>query len=267
MDAGRNGKSSKCRSTSIHLNSAKMGPSLGNLNRGNRTMSIRKQLFIIVPVAALALGACATSGFNSEVTRFAQLPAARGQSFAIMPLDPAMSGGIEFGQYADVVSHEMVEQGYVPAANVELADLVVQFDYDVDAGKERRRPSMGFGPDPFGPWGYPGYYGRYGGYGWGYPGYYGRRSYGGYRMGWYDPWMWGPSGYDGAESYTVYTSSLDMKIKDRGGQNIFEGRAEALSRTNKLPYLVPNLVEAMFTDFPGKSGETVRITVAPPGKS
>jgi len=26
---------------------------------------------------------------------------------------------------------------------------------------------------------------------------------------------------------------------------------------------VPNLVEAMFTGFPGHSGETVRITVAP----
>jgi hypothetical protein len=27
---------------------------------------------------------------------------------------------------------------------------------------------------------------------------------------------------------------------------------------------VPNLIEAMFTGFPGNSGETVRITVMPP---
>jgi len=27
---------------------------------------------------------------------------------------------------------------------------------------------------------------------------------------------------------------------------------------------VPNLVQAMFTGFPGNSGETVRITVPPP---
>jgi hypothetical protein len=27
--------------------------------------------------------------------------------------------------------------------------------------------------------------------------------------------------------------------------------------------LVPNLIEAMFTGFPGNSGETVKITVAP----
>jgi hypothetical protein len=29
---------------------------------------------------------------------------------------------------------------------------------------------------------------------------------------------------------------------------------------------VPNLIEAMFTGFPGNSGETVKITVAPPPK-
>jgi hypothetical protein len=30
---------------------------------------------------------------------------------------------------------------------------------------------------------------------------------------------------------------------------------------------VPNLVEAMFTNFPGRSGETVRITVPPPARN
>ena len=36
-----------------------------------------------------------------------------------------------------------------------------------------------------------------------------------------------------------------------------------MSTSNRLQYLVPNLVEAMFTDFPGRTGETVRISVAP----
>jgi len=44
---------------------------------------------------------------------------------------------------------------------------------------------------------------------------------------------------------------------------VFEGHAEARSRTDELPVLVPNLIEAMFTGFPGNSGERVRITVAP----
>ena len=65
-------------------------------------------------------------------------------------------------------------------------------------------------------------------------------------------------------SYTVYTSFLDMDIRRTAdGQSLFEGLAQARSRTDDLPVLVPNLVEAMFTGFPGNSGETVRITVAP----
>ena len=51
------------------------------------------------------------------------------------------------------------------------------------------------------------------------------------------------------------------------GERLFEGKAEALSTSNRLQYLVPNLVEAMFTDFPGNSGETVRISIAPEKKT
>ena len=66
------------------------------------------------------------------------------------------------------------------------------------------------------------------------------------------------------DSYTVYTSGIEMKIDDaRSGQRLFEGKAQAASTSNRLQYLVPNLVEAMFTDFPGNSGETVRISIAP----
>jgi len=31
--------------------------------------------------------------------------------------------------------------------------------------------------------------------------------------------------------------------------------------------VVPNLIEAMFTGFPGRSGEEIRITVPPPPKT
>ena len=45
------------------------------------------------------------------------------------------------------------------------------------------------------------------------------------------------------------------------GERVFEGRAESVSRSNRLQTIVPNLVEALFTDFPGNSGETLRITI------
>jgi hypothetical protein len=208
----------------------------------------------VVPLLMLALSACA-SNFNSQVTRFAsQLPAPQGQSFAVVADDPALAGGLEFSQYARLVEEWMARLGYQPAPP-EAATLLVRFDYGVDKGRERVRRS-GFG-DPF----WSGWYGPRMGY-WGY----GRRGWyppmGAWGYGWYDPWFDG-----GLESYTVYTSGISLKIDRKvDGQRLFEGKAEAASLSNRLQYLVPNLVEAMFTDFPGNSGETVRITVAPEKK-
>ncbi len=56
-----------------------------------------------------------------------------------------------------------------------------------------------------------------------------------------------------------------MNIKRTAdGQSLFEGEAKARSTSDELTTLVPNLVEAMFTGFPGNSCETVKITVPPP---
>ena len=87
-----------------------------------------------------------------------------------------------------------------------------------------------------------------------------------YVYGWNDPFLYGSGfgrGYD-VRSYTVYSSGIDLKIeKSESGERLFEGKAEAMSTSNRLQYLVPNLVEAMFTDFPGNSGETLRISIKP----
>jgi hypothetical protein len=197
-----------------------------------------------------AVAACAAP-FNANVSRFqSQLPAPQGQTFAVVANDPAMAGGIEFSQYAHLVEAKLAQQGYTPVPDPAKATLLVRFDYGVDKGRERVR-STGFS-DPFwGPW--------YGPHRFGYWGPWHRGPWG---YGWYDPWF-----DDGIESYTVYTSGIDMKIDRRAdGQRLFEGKAEAVSTSNRLQYLVPNLVEAMFTGFPGNSGETVRISVAPEKK-
>ena len=212
--------------------------------------------------ATLALSACATP-FKADVSRFqTHLPAPQGQSFAIAATDPTLDGGIEFGHYANLVAGELTKYGYRPAAAGEKGELLVRLDYGIDNGRERVRSS----PAMMDPW-YGGFYG---------PRYYrpmvvrgpnGRRYVYGYR----DPFMWGgfgPSwGGRDIESYTVYTSDLSLQISRAvDGYRLFEGRAEAQSADNNLTQIVPNLVEAMFTNFPGNPAEKVRITVAPPEK-
>ena len=54
-------------------------------------------------------------------------------------------------------------------------------------------------------------------------------------------------------AYTVYKSDLDLNIVRRvDNAPLFEGRAQARSQTDELGVLVPNLIEAMFTGFPGR---------------
>ena len=217
-------------------------------------MSFRKLIIsIAAPAALLGLSACVT-GLPTQVSRFQAMPAPAGQSFVIRAEDGDKTGGLEFSQYATLVRQNLTTIGYREASSDRDATFVVTLDYGVDQGRERVVAS----PDPFGdPWGYRGFgyrpfYGRYyGGFG---------RFRSPFFWGWHDP-FWG--GYD-VESYTLYTSFLDMDIRRTSdGQSLFEGHAQARSRSNELPRLVPNLVEAMFTGFPGNNGETLHITVMP----
>ncbi len=215
-------------------------------------------LKFVAPFAVLALSACATP-FQANVSRFQAMPAAQGQTYVIRSDNPRLDGGLEFQNYAGLIAQRLNGYGYTRAVNSSSADLVVTVDYGVDRGREKVRsvPGSGFG---YGGWGrYNGF--GYGGFGRPYYGF-GRRAY---MYGFYDPFLF--DDYNQVESYTVFASQLDMKIAKRGSnERVFEGSARAMSVDDDLTTLVPNLIEAMFTGFPGNSGETVKITVAPPGK-
>lgn len=218
-------------------------------------------------ISTAALSGCAT-GFPAQVSRYQAMPAPQGQSFIVVPMDARDIGGLEFSRYASMVNQAMAAQGYNPAASIAQATMVVRVGYGVDQG------TVHHDRDPFG-------YGGYGGYGaFGDPFYRGYRP-GLYRRPYYSRWGYGarspfyygwdspfgaPFGYaGGVSSYTVYRSHLDMDIRRKSDNaSLFEGHAKARSHNDNLATLVPNLVEAMFVGFPGRSGETVRITVAPP---
>ena len=220
----------------------------------------------LLSVAAFGLNACAT-GFPTQVSRFQAMPAPQGQSFFVVAANPSNNGGLEFSRYATQVAQAMQAQGYVPAASPQTATMLVEVDYGVDQGQREVDVDPfangyyggGFGGfhDPFFRRGYYGrpYYSRFGGYRGRLPFYY----------GWDDP-FWGSS-FDNSRVYTVYKSFLEVDIRRRADNAaLFEGQAKARSQTDNLGVLVPNLIEAMFTGFPGRSGEQVRITVPPPAK-
>ena len=219
----------------------------------------------LLGVAALGLSGCAT-GLPTKVTRYsAAIP--QGQTFYVVP-GPGVQQGLQFNGFAAQVAQQMEAKGYRPAGAPGVADILVKVSYNVDQGTKEYSVdpfarSRYYSPfyrgyyDPF----YGGFYGRpY----WSRFGYYGRRSP--FYWGWDDP-FWYNSPYSGfgpdpIRSYTVYKSELDLDIVRRvDNYELFDGRAAARSQTDELGILVPNLIEAMFTNFPGTNGETVKITV------
>jgi len=217
---------------------------------------------VLLGVSALGLSGCAT-GLPAQVSRYQAMPAPQGQSFFIVASHPGETGGLEFSRFAGQVAQNLQAKGYAQAPNLQAATMVVSLDYGVDEGRQRveRDPfSRGYGYGPFyggyNPWGYYGrpYYSRYG--------YWGPRSP--YYYGWNDPYSYGGFGspYDDVRVYTEFQSFVDMNIRRKADNAaLFEGHAQARSASDNMGVLVPNLIEAMFTGFPGRSGETVRITV------
>lgn len=223
---------------------------------------------VLAGVASVLLAACAT-GLPTKVTRYSAMPAAAGQSFYVLPAS-GQTAGLEFGTFAAMVAQQLEARGYRPAGTPQLADMLVKVDYGVDEGRTEYVVDPPFGPRRWGP------------YGWGYRDpffdpywrmypdhpYWSRWSPGPFYYGWDDPyWYMSPNAGYGAfgprlREFTRYESHLDVQIVRRADNApLFEGHVKARSQTDELGRLVPNLIQAMFTDFPGRNGETVKITV------
>lgn len=195
----------------------------------------------------LLLAACA-SQIKSDVARFHRLPPPQGESFQVIAADSRKQGSLEFATYAQYVAAEMVKQGYREAEANQPATLQVRIDYNVSPGHEKLATRPGTSAPYYYHWRHRAFYP----YGWGF----------------YDPFWGGAYSQPEVYSYTVYTRSLDMDIvrpgtgeKGEGAVPLFEGRVQSVGKDNRLPEVMPYLVQAMFTDFPGTSGVTKEVKI------
>jgi hypothetical protein len=205
---------------------------------------MRLKLVAVVGLAA-GLSACAPS-FTAQVARFNVLPPPSGQTFTIEPLDPNKVGSLEFATFAGFVRQGMIANGFTEATVPTNAAVIAKFDYAVGPPRTMVQSTPGWGPAWGSAWG-PGYgWGRYGGWG----------GWGGWGGG-----AWGAPQVYSTTTYQAWTELHIDRATDKA--SLFEGRAQTNSSTDALTALVPNLVRALFTNFPGVSGETVTIRFDP----
>ena len=165
----------------------------------------------------------------------------------------AANGGLEFQRYAGIVAQQLQARGYAPADRSAEGHMVVQLGYGVDRGQTR------IVQDPF-------YRSRYGYGGFGYDPFYSpsiraSASAAAGAIRWAGTIRSGMAAAGSTAMSNITARSTSTSVRRAPMQPLFDGRAQARSETNRLDVVVPSLVEAMFTGFPGRSGETVKITI------
>jgi hypothetical protein len=189
--------------------------------------------------ALACVAGCATDDMatGASVTRFhLGQPIARGQ-IAVESVDPRDSNSLEFAQIASSVGRELTRLGWTIVPN-NASEQVAMISLTQQRREAARRSGLSIGIG-----GGTGSYGRHGGVGIG----------GGVEF---------PVG--GRGTNVLVGSQLNVRIQRRSDATVaWEGRAQTEARAGTPLALragaADHLAAALFRDFPGESGRTIRV--------
>ena len=190
---------------------------------------------------------CGTT-IRSQVKASHKLPrtGVGGGTFVIRPKYEALPNSLEFQSYADRVVRNLEVHGYrLAKASGALPDYEVVLDYGVNedaSGYSGSPPGFGAG----------------------------------------SPYAWGSGGVTGGHQNvptapavlsTVPSYEIYLTIEIRGHQSpassslqpqtLYEGRAVNRGWTRDSALVLPTLIEALFQDFPGESGQSGTVLLKP----
>lgn len=190
-----------------------------------------------VLAAAGLLAACSTTGggTRADVTRFhLGGPMARSTVF-VTPVNAADASSLEFRTYASAVTNALRQTGFTPAPALDQSEVVAVFGAQQNTREAMDRGSglsVGIGGGTFG------------------------RNVG----------LGGSVNIPVGRSKPneVVVSMIELQLKRRSDNSvIWEGRAMTEARSGtpnaSLGTVVPALTGALLRDFPGPSGQTVRV--------
>lgn len=198
---------------------------------------------LVILLIAILLTACGPSMVQTDVTRFHQPAVESPKSFTILP-EAQQRGSLEFERYAHLAATELERAGWRPVPSSQQADAVVFLNW----GMGEPRTVSWQSPSSV-----------YGGMGWGsHSRWYG----GGIGMPLGDPFP-----YWETRSITYFPKWAEVTILEAGAHKagerrvLFEGRAITDSGGREINPVMPYLLKALFTGFPGASGQSVKVTI------
>lgn len=198
--------------------------------------------FLWTALLALLLAGCATP-LRNNVTAFNSWPSdLEDKSYAI-ERTPEQANDLEFQTYENMLRMELARLGFEekPPASARLS-VKLQYQWSV-------RDVQVYQPvaDPYYmPWGW----------GWGGPGFGCRGPQGYYPPGIYYPGCGAPPiVQQQATRYQMYARQVRVLIADaKTKRNLYDVTVNGDDTRGPLPELMPYMLRAAFTDFPGKNG-------------
>lgn len=191
-------------------------------------------------ISLLALVSACTPTVSAQALRFNKgIELGTGKDFAIMA-EGSQGGDLEFNHYAELVNRQLQTRGLSQAPSLESADYRVMFSYGSGEGT---RVINNYST-----------YGMYGGLG----------SYGsgiGVGGAYYPP-------HHRSESYQTFDHRFELRIVDansRAMPTVFQGRVTTEDSNPNITRIMPCMVLALFSNFPGPDG--VEQTVTLPAES
>jgi hypothetical protein len=209
---------------------------------------MRRNLKVVIVM--LALTGCTT--VKARVSSFHNLPAQpSGLTFAVIPYQ-WQNGSLEFQTYANILAAGLQNRGFVTTP-LDQAQFVVFLAYAIDSGRQVSYSYPIIGQTGVSSSYTSGTVQTYGNAG----------SYSGTTT--YKP-TYGVVGM-GQGSRTEYTSGVHLDVLDKSAlvagqiRKVYEGEVISSGSTGQLPTVMPTLLKALFTDFPGKSGQSKTVTL------
>ncbi len=202
-------------------------------------------------LAILATCICACAPVETHVSRFHRLaPKGSGQTFSIE--QPKSSQAIESSSYAARIAAGFERYGWQRASGPG-ADYKVTFDYAISGGRDVQGSVPIIGQTGGGTTYHSGTFNTYGASG---------NNSGSVSGTSYTPATFGVVGSRTINS-TLYERILLVNAFDRSGASVLEARCKSTGESPDISYVMPAMIDSLFTGFPGVSGRSKVYTKSP----
>lgn len=203
------------------------------------------QLLRVISAIALMLFLLACRGVQTELTpfhTFSDAATAQGKTFIVLP-NKAQEGSLEWATYSNLVAQKLESKGLRRVESARAADYAVSLTYAIDGGRTTSSSIPVFGQTGGGTTYTTGTVGS-----------------SSVSATSYTPPTYGVTGYS-TSTDTVYGRAVRITIMDVQkslAQNkrvlVYEATGKSEGSTGNINVVLPSIIDAMFVDWPGKSG-------------